>query len=123
MCPSNQLPSSGAPSPDDERVRTDNAESEGDTPRQDPLDHFAVAAVQQQAAERGDDEVDMSFVTRALAESRRMRGEADLSVKKREDLAADLRAHLGHHSTQVMQAAMAEHAAEVFVQPTEGAES
>ena len=59
-------------------------------------------------------EVDMGFINRALAESRRMRGEASQSHRKRADLAAATVARYGERSTQVMADAMAEHAAEVL---------
>ena len=85
----------------------------------DPLARFAIAAAQQQAAERGeeDDGVDMSFINRALAESRRMRGETSKSQQKRTEQMAALCARHGEQSAQVMAAAMAEHAAEVLVPP------
>ena len=58
--------------------------------------------------------VDEGFIARALAESRRMRGEASLSHQKRADNAARLAARHGQRGAGAMAAAMAEHAAEVL---------
>ena len=93
-------------------ARQDEAQVE-----EDPLARFAVAAAQRQAVERGDDAedgVDMAFVTRALAESRRMRDAATKDQKKRADQLAQLCARHGEQSAQLMAQAMAEHAAEVL---------
>lgn len=84
---------------------------------EDPLARFAIAAARQQAAERGEEEaegVDMAFITRALAESRRMRGAAAKDQKKRADNMASMVARHGEQSAAYVQAAMAEHAAEVL---------
>ena len=80
---------------------------------------FAVAAARQQAAERGEDEdagVDMSFINRALAESRRMRAAANKDQLKRKEQLAQLCARHGESSAQYMADAMQEHAAEVLTE-------
>ena len=102
-----------APFADDDDVA--GAGEEGD----DPMARFAVAAARQQAAERGEDEdagVDMSFINRALAESRRMRAAANKDQLKRKEQLAQLCARHGESSAQYMADAMQEHAAEVLTE-------
>ena len=87
---------------------------------EDGLEAFALEAARRQAEARGDDDdgveegAQSGFIARALAESRRMRGEASLSHQKRAELAASIAARHGEQSRQVMADAMAEHAAEVL---------
>jgi len=87
---------------------------------EDGLEAFALEAARRQAEARGDDDdgvdeaAQSGFIARALAESRRMRGEASLSHQKRAELAASIAARHGEHSRQVMADAMAEHAAEAL---------
>lgn len=88
---------------------------EEEEPPIDPLGEFAANLARQQAVERGeDDEVDESFIARALAESRRMRGEAAQSNTKRAALSAELASRHGEHGLRTIEAAMVEHAAEVL---------
>ena len=118
MCPADQaLPEAPSEGTHIEvEVDADDELLDVAAPEDDPLANFAVNAARQQATERGEDEndVDMGFITRALAESRRMRSEASISHKKRADLAASIAARHGEHSLQYMADARAEHAAEVL---------
>jgi hypothetical protein len=122
MCPPSQA--TGPPEVIDaavvEQQEPDDAPA---VPAVDPLAAFAIDAARRQAAERlaagtaeeGDDgEVDEGFIQRALAESKRMRGEAQKDYKKRADLAARIAATHGEQGADLLAAAMAEHAAEVL---------
>lgn len=114
MCPHERVVADG----DDEADMVSTEEVVNPEEMGDPLDEFAVAAARRQAAERDEEGVDEgvneAFIQRALAESRRMRGEASLSLKKRADLAAKLAAQHGESGVSFMAAAMAEHASEVL---------
>ena len=92
-------------------------------PTADMLEAFVLQAARSQAAQRDaegveedpvDPAVQESFITRALAESRRMRGEASLSQKKRAELSASIAARHGEQSVQVLADAMVEHAEEAL---------
>mmetsp|Transcript_76043 Transcript_76043/g.150672 ORF Transcript_76043/g.150672 Transcript_76043/m.150672 type:complete len:142 (-) Transcript_76043:132-557(-) len=111
-------------SADDTRLE---AGSQGDdqteaAPPADALEQFVLQAARSQAAERMEEdeddtvdaEVQESFIARALAESRRMRGEASQSQKKRAELTASIAARHGQQSVQVLADAMVEHAAEAL---------
>lgn len=132
MCPTERSPPASAPSADpateeaaaaaQQQQHQQHAEQQPgpdvaeDTPL-DPLAAFAVGLARQQAEERGDEgEIDENFVSRALAESRRMRGEATQSHGKRAALAASIAASHGEGGVSAIQAAMREHAAEVLSQ-------
>ena len=113
MCPS------GPPPPADD--------GEGDTPevQPDPLAEWAVGLARQQAEERGDDadEIDSSFIARALAESTRMRTEASKSQEKRAANAAEIAARHGEQAISTLQHAMREHAALVLTPPEQPADN
>ncbi len=83
-------------------------------PAADPLEAFAVDAARRQAVERGEDadDVDTSFIARALSESRRMRGEAQKCAEKRAANTADVTMQHGEAGRLRLEAAMAEHMSE-----------
>ena len=113
---------------DAERAALDEAAAEAEEivdeveepppPPADPLGAFATELAQRQAAERGDGEgVDTAFISRALAESQRMRGAAQRDKAKRAALAASVSAQHGDAGLEAMHAAMREHAQEVLPPP------
>ena len=113
MCPKES--SGGAPV---DEVMEGEATDSSDEPPEDGLAAFAADAARRQAVERGEEasDVDEAFINRALAESRRMRGEAMQSQEKRAALAAQVASHHGERGLDQIQNAMREHAAEVLTQ-------
>ena len=139
MCPSERQQHAGAePSEDPATTTTEGEEIDAQQQQQqrqqqqqeaaaaaaaedatplDPLAAFAVGLAHQQAEARGETgDVDEAFLARALAESRRMRGEATNSQGKRAALAAQIAANHGETGLSSIQAAMKEHQQEVLTQ-------
>lgn len=121
MCPAERQGVEENAPPADETPAAGAVDTTADEPEAaaDPLAAFAVEAARRQAVERGEEEasVDEAFIARALGESARMRNETGKSNQKR---AANLAAVAGRHGEQglsAIQAAMAEHAAEVLAPP------
>ena len=101
MCPAETPPDDAPPPP----------------PPTEPLENFMVEAARAQAVERGEeaDDVDEAFINRALAESRRMRSEANSSNAKRAANFASIASRHGTEGVSAIQQAMLEHAAEVLL--------
>ena len=117
MCPA-APPGEPPAASDDTQVAAEpevNIEADA-TAGADPLAAFAVDAARRQAVERGEEaeEVDEAFITRALAESRRMRQATAKDEQKRATNMATFAARHGEQGLSTVQQAMQEHAAEVL---------